>query len=40
MILHGCNIIYDMLRDPIKDAFLKDVKNTWGRVLFLVKMSA
>ena len=24
MILNGCNIIYDMLCDPIKDAFLKE----------------
>ena len=38
MILLGFNIICDMLCGPIKDAFLKDAKNTWGRVLFLVKM--
>ena len=40
MILHGFNITYDMFYDPVKDAFLKDFKNTWWRVLFLVKMSA
>ena len=38
MILHGFNIICDMFCVPIKDAFLKDVKNTWERMLFLVKM--
>ena len=32
MMLHDFNIICDMFCDPIKDAFLKDVKNTWGRV--------
>ena len=36
--LHDFNIICDMFSDVIKDDFLKDVKNTWGRVLLLVKM--
>ena len=38
MILHDFNIICGMVCDPIKDAFLKDVKNTRGRVLLLAKM--
>ena len=38
MILHDFNIICGMAWDPIKDAFLKEVKNTRGRVLLLAKM--